>query len=287
MDFVGSINGLVCLSTPPLGLIMILWNPGTKMWKQISPPKGEPDAGKIENVSVGFGYDSVSNDYKIVRIYSMKLKRNFDSNIYLYSTNAGFWREVEVNASMPLGMHNMRCNVIANGNPYWNALVQSPSDVTMFGEVLLTFDVRKENVWVWPLPWLKRKSMTSARLVNWKESVAVLVHSRAVFNKVVEVYTLDEEADVWCKIHIFGPIPIEVNRICQCFRNGEIAIEDEDGKLFLYDPDTNVATSLRIDDAQPHSYQAFSYVESLVAVKGMKEVGKEDAEASTSSDRRR
>ncbi|XP_074361642.1 putative F-box protein At3g10430 [Apium graveolens] len=117
MDVVGSCNGLLCL-TNPLGHIF-LWNPAMKQVKDISDY-----ATKIVDttgeVSVGFGFDKMTNDYKVVRIIWTSRSENTPGRVEVYSLNRASWREIEVKVDFEL-IHNC-CHLIVKGNPYWTGL---------------------------------------------------------------------------------------------------------------------------------------------------------------------
>ncbi|XP_076933798.1 F-box protein CPR1-like [Bidens hawaiensis] len=63
---IGSCNGLVCLSTMDLELVVT--NPLTRELKRLpTPPYGPHDCFRYGSLALwGFGYDSSANDYKVV-----------------------------------------------------------------------------------------------------------------------------------------------------------------------------------------------------------------------------
>lgn len=118
MELVGSINGLVCLSSRLDGLISIIWNPATKQYVNIPTPnlKFLPNQG---GTSIGFCFDSLTNDYKIVRVVwfleDMELQPRPRVELYLVSTDC--WREIEVEVSFDMLLSS--CDTIVKGEPYW------------------------------------------------------------------------------------------------------------------------------------------------------------------------
>lgn len=71
MEIVGSICGLVCLLYG--SSVFVLWNPATKEHKKLPPPIIDQDP-VTGSSSVGFCFDIVRNDYKIVRIVWLNQK---------------------------------------------------------------------------------------------------------------------------------------------------------------------------------------------------------------------
>ncbi|CAN0841619.1 F-box protein CPR1 [Linum grandiflorum] len=72
LEYVGSSNGLVCLNifkdenSRSTLINMVLWNPATSKFCFAPPPLNI--ASDYDGVVYGFGYDSMSDDYKSVRI---------------------------------------------------------------------------------------------------------------------------------------------------------------------------------------------------------------------------
>lgn len=119
-EFVGSCNGLVCLynSERHGNHEALLWNPATRKCKKLpTPPEHIPQPNILIGSSViGFGYDHVNDDYKVVR--------TVDSQIYgimvsVYSLNSNSWKRAEtitnrIRLTGPFG----EC---VNGSSYWLA----------------------------------------------------------------------------------------------------------------------------------------------------------------------
>ncbi|KAK1358360.1 hypothetical protein POM88_051616 [Heracleum sosnowskyi] len=108
--YVRSCNGLVTLANMNVGVLYI-WNPLTRLFKLLPKPKRNPlcffDLGFANNL--GFGFDSVSYDYKILRVvfggFACGVDEVFVVVVELYSVNADCWREIEV----PEEMQGFKC----------------------------------------------------------------------------------------------------------------------------------------------------------------------------------
>ncbi|PRQ52355.1 putative F-box domain-containing protein [Rosa chinensis] len=86
---VGSCNGLVCVELD-LGAIM-LWNPSTRDSKVLPKPPRVINS-KFSYCFYGFGYDSASDDYKVIRGFTDFAKKIM---IHIFSLKTGSWRTVE------------------------------------------------------------------------------------------------------------------------------------------------------------------------------------------------
>ncbi|WOG85435.1 hypothetical protein DCAR_0104624 [Daucus carota subsp. sativus] len=281
MELVGSISGLVCLCDRSLGFMIVVWNPATRECKMVPFPNKERHA---EKVFVGFGYDSVGDDFKVVCVFRVTANEICLTRFYVYSCNAECWKEIKVD--FPYDMPHMWCVVTVKGNPYWMGFSIENGDETNGKEVCVTFDVRKEVFRFLGLPKCESNSGTSACLANYKDKLADMMFSPgSEVNKLVDVYVLDDRSGVWSKIYTVGPIPLEVQRVLHCFKNGEIVVEDHDAKLFLYDPKSKAVKDLRIDNTKELN-KAFCYTESLVTIKKMHHVEEEIPETSRKTRKR-
>lgn len=82
-------NGLVCLGDY-CSKVFCVWNPSTKRFKMLPTPNKTTEC--IMAV-LGFGYDSVLHDYKLVRILVSNVSNVVEAE--LYSVNADCWKEIE------------------------------------------------------------------------------------------------------------------------------------------------------------------------------------------------
>lgn len=73
---VGCVNGLVCLSDDIVEETdtLILWNPVIRRFLTLPPPKTEIVSADLCQSVYGFGFDSPSNDYKVVRSLYLRVR---------------------------------------------------------------------------------------------------------------------------------------------------------------------------------------------------------------------
>ncbi|KAM7466462.1 hypothetical protein LguiB_014024 [Lonicera macranthoides] len=134
-----SCNGLVCV-----GVIrnqefieLILWNPTTGEYKTL-PDVQFSDDDRIQ--TVGFGYDSSTDDYKLVRITSCKCLLTITScrcRVDLYSLKTNAWKKIrEVPDHKVVQFDRDSGKWAPNGSIYWGACCQSK---------IIAFDLKKEE----------------------------------------------------------------------------------------------------------------------------------------------
>ncbi|OMO97110.1 hypothetical protein COLO4_14882 [Corchorus olitorius] len=89
----GSYNGLVCLVRDMgfyYGSTFILWNPAIK--KAIHLPEPSVRYSSLYDAFIGFGFDSKTNDYKLLRLVVNVMNNHTEAEVY--SLNANCWRRI-------------------------------------------------------------------------------------------------------------------------------------------------------------------------------------------------
>ncbi|MCD7454344.1 hypothetical protein HAX54_024356 [Datura stramonium] len=86
----GSINELVCLVNEAKELF--LWNPTVRKYKKL--PDFETKSSNDGHFIYGFGYDEIHDDYKVVRIFSIKGRLHDFQEVNMYSLMNNSWRKV-------------------------------------------------------------------------------------------------------------------------------------------------------------------------------------------------
>ncbi|KAK6263681.1 hypothetical protein SCA6_019115 [Theobroma cacao] len=151
---VGSCNGLVCLYIDhhfPRTKIL-LYNPIVRVHKIIpeSTLPG-PESRSVGHVFLGFGYDSVNNDYKVVRVVSSdchkegKLVSSVKAEVYTLGMNS--WKEVAIPPGVNFGLYEPQ--VFLNRAIHWLGMVEKNRNAI---KVVVSFDVSTEVFNLIPLP---------------------------------------------------------------------------------------------------------------------------------------
>lgn len=261
-------------------MMIVLWNPATRQWKALRLSYKTHENPLM--VSLGLGFDSASNDFKVVRIECLYPKgitpdECLQVRANVYSANTDSWKRVKL--GFKFHVITTKNDGIVGGVPYWRAFVKDLGDESGFGEVFVRFNVKKGVFDRIPGPKLDVDMTSTTVLVEWKSCLAILVHSPRKEKKLMDVVVFDELQRKWSTMFTIGPIGIPFTRQIQCTEGGKILLENPEGKLLLFDHNTNkVMKEVSIEDARPLSYNAFNYTESLVHLKDMELVTKIEGE---------
>lgn len=261
-DLVGSYNGIVCLGDEDF---ICLWNPATRQYKHLPPPLYVSNNSYIYDL--GFSFDSVWSDCKVVRI-----GHEYDSPplVEVYSANADSWRKIE--AQLLVGLDYLSYGTTVKGFQYWYDGYMS---------VLLSFDVHNEVFSSIALPYIEESVKTHNRgILEFMDSVAIFV--RPYFeesnkwcrklSKGCSLWTMDDDFGgkrSWTKKFSFNIFP--KMQIFAFMETGEIVVNRNGNGLFLYDPKTKLRKNVGISTRMTVPV-VLNHIESLVSIKGSKQV---------------
>ncbi|XP_031121315.1 F-box protein CPR1-like isoform X2 [Ipomoea triloba] len=146
-DILGSCHGLLCLDTTGDEDRMVLWNPTTHKYHRFPFPEFEnlgESAICIWCLVFGFGYDKVSDDYKVLRIFQ---SHECQSEAKVYSLKLNSWRKIPC---FPYCLKYKRANgVLVAGALHW-AVCRTPQ---LYMENLIgAFDLGTEEYRLVPEP---------------------------------------------------------------------------------------------------------------------------------------
>ncbi|KAE8734009.1 Pyridoxal phosphate phosphatase-related protein [Hibiscus syriacus] len=96
---IGSCNGLLAVYHRESGIA--LWNPSTGKCRYLPPLDDDiandhdalPGHHYDKNTVLGFGYDEISNDYKVVKMLRSKTQNSF--KVMVYSLKADSWKRID------------------------------------------------------------------------------------------------------------------------------------------------------------------------------------------------
>jgi len=259
-----SVNGTLCLYR---GLTTVLWNPATAEFK-IIPASLQPKENIEFNLPPhGFGYDCVTDDFKVIRKVTYPLEFEGDDWVCLpdkddpfwetdihhldmndaywvekglivklyepfwemYSLKRDSWRKLDGFDDMPVSYPGIMSMVNLNGFCHW--LTQGPD--------VVSFDFSKETFVATTLPSsdVRHRSYSFA-LVELNESLSVIYN----YDRTPDfhIWVLGEVGvkESWTKLFVFGPYNCSIVCPISVGNKNRIFFREEDSKLGWYDLST-------------------------------------------------
>ncbi|KAJ9558603.1 hypothetical protein OSB04_013217 [Centaurea solstitialis] len=244
---IGCCNGVVCLYNDEGGGYfdsdtLILWNPSIRRILPLPLPIFNVIQFEDSFVVVGFGYDNMSDDYKVVRLgYNDYYELLTRPRAEVYTLKTGIWREVMFPDDLCCFYIQYNwTQVFSNGCVHWIAHDPTPGvshnsimtfDITTerFGEILLPDDLLKVD---------PRTMMIS--VVG--ESLAVtyddnLIDEAGVMSSTYKVWVMKEYKNPtsWTLMYnMHYPDIDDMGIPLQVQNKGDMIMESRDGNIILY-----------------------------------------------------
>ncbi|XP_027171775.1 F-box protein CPR1-like [Coffea eugenioides] len=145
MHLVSTCHGIICLRNNACNDIY-LCNPTTREFLTLpGSPFRCPQGYRRLLADLGFGFDAISDDYKIITFIEIA-PREYNGDLYpckaeIYSLSNNFWRELDINVTMSdMIYNNLRFSVQFNGCFHWCTVLTDS-----FVYKILSFDMGTEQ----------------------------------------------------------------------------------------------------------------------------------------------
>ena len=145
-EIVGSCNGLVCLAQygngSTIAEVIYLWNPSIRKFKRL------PDTclSQYDSVATGFAYQCENNDYKVVKISSLRAHNRpedeVEAEVYTLSLNS--WRRVGISLRPNVVVSNVKyysSATFVNKALHWLGYISEGDGQFLNQNMILSFDV--------------------------------------------------------------------------------------------------------------------------------------------------
>ncbi|KAM4103210.1 hypothetical protein ACJW30_06G062200 [Castanea mollissima] len=282
---VGTCNGLVCLARDLLSYdcSYILWNPCVRKFTRTSKPiVSYCTHGGFEETT-GFGFDSKTNDYKVVRVVRLLDREDEDGSslkVEVYSLATDEWRMVTTGLPSGCVVRGREPLAFVNGALHWIAFRRTTTN--NFQSFVMVFDLGDEVFREIALPEFLNGFDGDQYWVRmcisvYKNSLA-LFHQQDFSSPCLNIWVMKEYVDEssWAKIVTMVDdqgFREFVPRALGFRRSGEVIIEMHDGELISLHFESHKYKVLGITgygyifdhSINGNGYTFFdSYVESLV-----------------------
>ena len=216
-------NGLIALKNGENDIA--LWNPSTK--KHVVLPKFWSDFDDYADLVDGFGYDAVSDDYKVVRLIQFGRGKVEYTEIAVYSMKSNSSRRIRVD--FPYYFSHPRDGKFARGHVHWLVL----SDPEGYNEdLIVAFDLKSEEFFEVPLPHLENRD--SGNLMYMGNFSGCLYFSCFCdYPEPVDIWIMKES---WTKVFSFAGGVFGIFTYAKALaysKSGDKVLVDK----FLYDED--------------------------------------------------
>ncbi|XP_030942050.1 F-box/kelch-repeat protein At3g23880-like [Quercus lobata] len=270
---VGFCNGLFCLASPEKELchVIYLWNPSIRMLKKLVATRFNRKHN--ERAAIGFAYDSLNNDFKILRIVCNAMFNGSEAEAEIYTLSSDSWRKVVTSMQSLRGCEVTEPKLgticcVWGPFSFYNGALHALAFTTGY-LYILSFDISDESFHEIMMPRNHLDGATNYfnKLAVYKGLLANFVFAHDFGNEhdgrvLCHVWVMEEYGvpESWTRkfvmewawtFHFFG-----------CTNNGELLIKNATG-LASIDPENQNQNILPIENANWVAFSANS-MESLV-----------------------
>ncbi|XP_058746702.1 F-box/kelch-repeat protein At3g06240-like [Vicia villosa] len=231
-----SVNGTLCL-TCPRQKNMALWNPSTDEYKVIPPSPFFYSGYRVYHS--GFGYDSVTDDFKVLRHLRVSQITKNKSIWEIYSVRSDSWKKLDVDIDM---YHDrMEChNLYIDGLSHWLCMTTPDNKAC-----LLSFDWSNEVFLTTPLPSNMEVFTCSVKsfLVLLNGSIALVIRYKKTDPFHILILGEPGVRESWTKIFNVASLPY-FKRVGGGGKKGRILFEKKGQRLAWFDLNTQMVEDL-------------------------------------------
>nr|POE69313.1 f-box protein [Quercus suber] len=244
-------NGLLCFAKNYDDRVLVLFNPLRQEVIALPPHR----ASYTSMSKYGLGFDSSTNTYKVVRVFSRGGSFNMGADVYTLGTSS--WRPISKGPLCRLAGRP----IFACGALHWFVHHYVDRDA-LKGKYIVSFDVGKEEFgWISP-----PKFYSSSHLLDLGGNLAMVDRS---FDSHIEIWVMKEyKKKEWVKeykIDIYPPLGISDSSLVEVIglrEFGEILLRNRES-FITYNPKTGVKRYIEI---LGHDVEVLYHMGSLLSI---------------------
>lgn len=267
LKLVSLCDGLLCLHAYYNKEFICLLNPALKECK-IVLNAGLGDGFRI--VAVGFGYNSMANDYKVVIIKSAFSNNagSYEAELYTRSTNS--WKEIELGVEISHFTCSGNQSLYCNGVCYWYYLDRRCSKIVSFdvGDEVFHSIPPPDSVNRAPEKWKNLGDWS--KIAVWNNSIVLFFYGKQG-PAVIDMWVMDasswgvESSCTWTKHLTIGPL-LGIKRPLAFFDNNVLFLETKDCEVISCNIRKKRINDLAIRLINFRSERFVVYARSLVSI---------------------
>ncbi|XP_058775064.1 putative F-box protein At5g62660 [Vicia villosa] len=253
INILGSlVDETLCLYTGILFPKTVFWNLSTKEFKILppSPIERQPSHYKFVSSHMGFGYDYVRKDHKVIRNatkwiqYDMENSETNESIWEVYSLRKNFWRKLDVH--IPLGSVTLGDTMYTNGVCHWWDRDE---------DCLVSFDLSSEVFYKTPLPlhldgylYCESKDKRFIALNGFIAFITTDTTNYGNTTSTIHISILGEYGmkESWTKLFIVESLPSYVDHPIGAGNKGDIFFKTKYKELVQFDLNTHKIEKLPV-----------------------------------------
>lgn len=265
-QLINSCNGLIALTD---SFIIIILNPTTRQYLVIPPsPFGCPIGYHHSVEGIGFGFDSISNDYKAVRLLDVYWDPPTDYSgprepkVDIYDLGIDSWREHDLEF---LSIYYLPCSKMYYKDAvYWFTITDEL--------VILCFDISTEIFRIMEMPSACTIYGPRYGLVVLNELLALICYPDPMCSidpaeDLLDIWMMKEygASESWIKKYTIRPLPISIETPLAIWKDHLLLLQTISGFLISYDLYLYEVKEFNLN-GHLESLRVLRYTESLTSI---------------------
>lgn len=265
----GHCNGILCLSVRywPRSKEVILYNPATREFKCL--PDSVMRSKSSVALAVGMGHDPRTDDFKVVRIWSVDTGVYTTNRVEEYALSTDSWTRLYNSNARDFLFGDDSFALYFKGTYYWLASQRGHKS-----SIILGMNIGDEVFHKVSVPGHVDISKPDGRsLAVWKEeSISLICCSCFGLNTWIDIWVMEGfgAEGCWTQMYSISTASVlEEPKPLVFWKGNELLLEMCSGEIKSYNVDTEEIKSVKIEGYPVrHSSQAVNYVATLVSIKG-------------------
>nr|AIK66498.1 S3-locus F-box type-2 protein [Petunia integrifolia subsp. inflata] len=273
-QLIGPSHGLIALTD---SFIIIVLNPATRKYIVLPPsPFGCPKGYHRSVEGIGFGFDSIVNDYKVVRLSDVYWDPPTDypgprePKVDIYDLGIDSWRELDVEFPP---IYYLPCSEMYYKEAvHWFIVTETV--------VIFCFDISTETFRTMKMP----GSCTffdgpryGLAILNGHLTLICYPDPMSSIDPtedLIEIWMMKEygASESWIKIYTIKPVPIPIESPLAIWKDHLLLLQTKRGFLISYDLNSNDVKEFNLN-CNFESLRVVVYTESLTAISRISEHG--------------
>ncbi|XP_059660182.1 F-box protein CPR1-like [Cornus florida] len=241
---------------------LFLWNPTIRKVLPLPRVRVTFDSHGPFSANIGFGFDSSTGDYKVIRIVHFDYV-HMPQEIDIFSLSTGTWRNISHMALPDININERAPQAFLNGAAHWVAsklrsygggflIVSFHMGHEKFSQIMLPHNIMAHD------SGLASMLMSSAlyfRVAKFQESLAV-IHFTGPEDNTCCIWVMKEYGvrESWTKQFYFD-MTETFNTLAGFTRKGKLLLATSDGYLVAHDPKAGLTTHLLVRGTTHHTYK--------------------------------
>ncbi|KFK24289.1 hypothetical protein AALP_AAs62367U000700 [Arabis alpina] len=258
VKIVGSSNGLVCIYQKKGGAFLYIPITGdSKKLPDLDLPE-VVDEVRVDFEILGFGFDVITHDYKVVKFVIRK-----DGEVYanVYSLKTDSWKRIR---DMRYRHVQYSSSVVLNGAIHWIVKLEEEGENK---RVVAAFDLKTQEFRDILLPDEAEECNHFTMKLDVSSLKGCLCVFYSCFDMHNDIWVMNKYGlqSSWCKIRIMIPYTFMMKPLCST-KNDEEVLLILDDSLILYNFKCDTWRSLGIRRVKlDNGFEGVTYIESLVS----------------------